>query len=71
MEIALADAAVKKPEAKELKCELKDPKNECYYEVEFKVDNNKYEYKIDGVTGTILESVKPGEVDSQENPEQK
>lgn len=53
--IVLTDVAKEKHEVKELKCEIKHEKENCYYTVEFKVGDVKFSYKLDAATGDILE----------------
>ena len=52
-EIALTHAGFLRGDVRKLETEFKEHKNS--YEVEFKVDGWEYEYKIDSVTGKILE----------------
>ena len=56
LEIVLQHAKVTESEITEWECELENEKKDCHYEVEFKVGKNEYEYKVDAVTGEILES---------------
>ncbi len=52
---ALSHAGVKKDDALNLKVEREEEHGRIEYEVEFRVGNVEYEYKIDGATGTILD----------------
>lgn len=52
--IALKDAGFKANEVNSLKCELDDNNGKIYYEVEFEKGIYEYEYKLDPVSGSII-----------------
>lgn len=54
--IALNHSGVNAGQARKLEVEYKNKKNAQYYEVEFKVGNMEYDYKIDAVCGSVLKS---------------
>ena len=53
--IVLKDAKVTMKEVKDLKCELDEEDGVYCYEIEFEVNDTEYEYKVDALTGEILE----------------
>ncbi|MBE5888164.1 MAG: hypothetical protein E7283_04930 [Lachnospiraceae bacterium] len=53
--MVLKDANVTMKEVKDLKCELEEEDGAYCYEIEFEVKNVEYEYKVDALTGEILE----------------
>ena len=55
MAYLLADAKVTMKEVKDLKCELDEEDGVYCYEIEFEVKNVEFEYKVDALTGEILE----------------
>ena len=46
---------MKESQTAKLKVDLEDENGRPVYEVEFKAGNTEYEYKIDGITGAVLE----------------
>ena len=53
--MVLKDASVTMKEVKDLKCELEEEDGAYCYEIEFEVNDTEYEYKVDALTGEILE----------------
>ena len=53
--VVLNHAGVKESQTAKLKVDLEDENGRPVYEVEFKAGNTEYEYKIDGITGAVLE----------------
>ena len=58
---ALAHAGVTESQTSKLKVDLEDEDGRPVYEVEFKAGNMEYEYKIDGITGAVLEHERDGD----------
>lgn len=65
LEIAFADAGVSESDVTDVHCKTDAHKGVLRYEIEFKANNVKYEYKINGLTGEILGVEKETEDDDE------
>ena len=72
--IAFADAGVAESDVKNLDCKVEQHKEVLRYKITFHADEVRYDYKINAVTGEILEVIKdenahkPGEQSGNQHP---